>query len=315
MANSSTSHEPGLSDIEARLRLFESLISHTSNGIVITAPDASILFVNASFMAITGYRRDEVLGKNMRILHSGRQSKSFYEGVWTSLTDQGSWSGAIWNRRKDGECYQEWLTINAIKNERQEIEAYVGIFSDISSIRSREHELENLAYVDPLTELPNRLLFRDRLNQALAYARRDSQSIAVLIIDLDGVESINRQYGYLSGDRMLQGIAQRIDSTMGECDTAARLAGDEFAVILSSTVDAEQVAHTAETILSAAAEPLSGDESIPGVAASIGVATFPHDAGQAETLLEQARLAMYAAKRKGGARVQLYGNLHTRIEK
>jgi PAS domain S-box-containing protein len=170
--------KPGLPDRSVRSSVFESVITDTKNGVVITTPDGSILFVNPAFTEITGYTRDHVIGKNMRILQSGRQSKSFYEAMWLSLRTQDNWSGTIWNRRKNGECYQEWLNINAIRDEEQKTVAFVGIFSDISSIKSREHQLERLAYVDPLTELPNQLLFHDRLARALAFARQNDHGVA-----------------------------------------------------------------------------------------------------------------------------------------
>ena len=185
MSNASAAIEPGLPDRDVRLSLFESAVNGTRNGIVITTPDGSILYVNPAFTEITGYSRDHVIGKNMRILQSGRQSQSFYEAMWVSLRSQDSWSGSVWNRRSDGEIYQEWLSINAIRNERQETTAYVGMFSDISSIRSREHQLERMAYIDPLTELPNRLLFRDRLSQTIAFARKSGHGMALLVADLD----------------------------------------------------------------------------------------------------------------------------------
>ena len=178
MSKASVTMDLGLPDRDTRLSLFESAINGTRNGIVITTTDGTVLYVNPAFTEITGYGRDHVIGKNMRILQSGRQSQSFYEGMWLSLRSQDSWSGSVWNRRSDGEVYQEWLSINAIRNEQQETIAYVGMFSDISSIRSREHQLERMAYIDPLTELPNRLLFRDRLSQTIAFARKHHHNMA-----------------------------------------------------------------------------------------------------------------------------------------
>lgn len=302
--------EPGLPNQDVRLNMFASVISETRNGVVITSPDGSILFVNPAFTEITGYARDHVIGKNPRILQSGRQSNSFYEAMWLTLRTHESWSGTIWNRRKNGECYQEWLSINAIHDEQQKTVAYAGIFSDISSIRSREHQLERLAYVDPLTELPNRLLFHDRLDQALTFARRHGHGVTLLIVDLDSVASINEQYGFLFGDRILQAASRRMQSRLGECDCLGRLAGNEFSVVLYRGVDSDRATHAAEQIRTAIARPHEESEPSVSVTASIGIARFPEDAGQAEALLTNARIAMYAAKSDGGNRIRHYADVY-----
>ena len=314
MLNASSSLEPGLPDRDTRLSLFESAITGTRNGVVITTPDGSILYVNPGFTEITGYSRDHVIGNNMRFLQSGRQSQSFYEAMWLSLKTHDNWSGSVWNRRSDGEIYQEWLSIHSIRNERQETIAYVGIFSDISSIRSREHQLERLAYVDPLTELPNRLLFRDRLCQALAFARKNNHGLALMIVDLDGVAAINEQYGRLFGDRVLQSVSRRMHGTLDECDGVGRLAGDEFGVILSCATDKECTMRAVESIRGAIGTPHDDSESPVTMTASIGIARFPEDANQAETLVGLARIAMYAAKRDGGDRSRCYADVSTRNE-
>ncbi len=314
MSNANGTIDPGLPDRDTRLSVFESAITGTRNGVVITTPDGSILYVNPAFSEITGYSRDHILGKNMRVLQSGRQSRSFYEAMWLTLKTQDGWSGSIWNRRKDGEIYQEWLSIHAIRNELQETIAYAGMFSDISSIRSREHQLERLAYIDPLTELPNRLLFRDRLSQTMAFAKKNNHGMALLIADLDDVNAINERYGYLFGDRILQSVSRRMHGTLDECDSVARLAGDEFGVILSCTTDLECTSRAVESIRAALEAPHDDSESSVTMTASIGVARFPEDTDQAETLVELARLAMYVAKRDGGDRSRFYADVHSRIE-
>lgn len=303
--------EAGLPDRSTRLSVFESAIVGTKNGVVITTPDGTILFVNPAFTEITGYSRDHVIDKNMRILQSGRQSKSFYEAMWLSLRTQDCWSGAIWNRRRNGECYQEWLSINAVRNEDHVTVAYVGMFSDISSIKSREHQLERLAYIDPLTELPNQLLFHDRLIQTMAFARRHDNDLALLIVNLDGVNSINEQYGFLFGDRILQKTSRRMRSRLEACDCVSRLSGNEFSLLLYTPGDVPQITRTAEKILTAIAQP--HDESQPPLTAtaSIGIARFPGDADEAEALVTNARVAMYAAKSDGGNRIRHYADLHT----
>ena len=314
MSNASTAIEPGLPDRDVRLSLFESAVNGTRNGIVITTADGSILYVNPAFTEITGYSRDHVIGKNMRILQSGRQSQSFYEAMWVSLRAQDSWSGSVWNRRSDGEIYQEWLSINAIRNESQETIAYAGMFSDISSIRSREHQLERMAYVDPLTELPNRLLFRDRLSQTIAFARKNHHGMALLVIDLDSVGAINERYGRLFGDRILQSVSRRIHGLLDECDGVGRLAGDKFAIIFSDAANMASVERAVESVRAAIGVPFEDTESPINVTASIGAARFPEDTDQAMTLVDLAELAMYAAKRDGGDRWRCYADISTRSD-
>jgi diguanylate cyclase (GGDEF)-like protein/PAS domain S-box-containing protein len=309
MPHSNDSIGLGLPDRETRLSLFESAITGTRNGVVITTPDGAILYVNPAFTEITGYSRDHVIGKNLRILQSGRQSRSFYEAMWLSLRAQDNWSGSIWNRRKDGEIYQEWLSISAMRNEQQETTAYVGMFSDISSIRSREYQLERLAYIDPLTELPNRLLFSDRLHQAMAYARRSDHGMALLILDLDDLSAINNRYGHLQGDRALQSVSRRLFGMLDECDGVGRLAGDEFGVILSRITDMESTLRTVDAIRAAVAQPLDNTQPALSLTASIGIARYPEDADQAVNLVELARLAMHAAKLDGGDRWRLFSDL------
>jgi diguanylate cyclase (GGDEF)-like protein/PAS domain S-box-containing protein len=301
--------EPGLPDRNSRLNVFESAINHTRNGVVITTPDGSILFVNPAFTKITGYNRDHVIGKNMRILQSGRQSKSFYEAMWQSLLIQDSWSGTIWNRRKNGECYQEWLTINAVRNDQQETAVYVGMFSDISSIRSREHQLEQLAYVDPLTELPNQLLFHDRLAQALAFARQNDHVVSLMVVDVDRIAAINEQYGFLFGDRILQSVSRRMELTLGDCDCVGRLADDEFSVMLYGADGGTRAATAAERIRAAIAKPHEAWQPSVTITVSIGVARFPEDAEKADALVTNARVAMYAAKGDGGNRIRHYAEM------
>ena len=314
MSKASVTMDLGLPDRDTRLSLFESAINGTRNGIVITTTDGTVLYVNPAFTEITGYSRDHVIGKNMRILQSGRQSQSFYEGMWLSLRSQDSWSGSVWNRRSDGEVYQEWLSINAIRNEQQETIAYVGMFSDISSIRSREHQLERMAYIDPLTELPNRLLFRDRLSQTIAFARKHHHDMALLVVDLDSVGAINEQHGRLFGDRVLQSVSRRIHGSMDECDCVGRLAGDEFGIILSSAIDAASTAGAVEKVRAAIVAPNDDSEPPVIITASIGIARFPDDADQAAALVDCAQLAMYAAKRDGGNRSRYYADVSARLD-
>lgn len=296
--------EPGLPDRDARLDIFESIIAGTQNGVVVTTPDGHAVYVNPAFTEITGYSRDHVIGKNMRLLQSGRQGQSFYEAMWQTLLTEGRWAGTIWNRRRDGEVYQEWLTVTAIRNESQETVAYVGVFSDISSIASREHLLERMAYFDPLTELPNQLLFHDRLTQALCFARQIGEGVSVVVLNLDGLGAINENYGFLAGDRVLQRTSREMLSGLGERDCLGRLGGDEFSAMLIG--DGERTVRGAEAIRTTIAGARDDSEPPITVTASIGIARFPDHAEDADTLLAHAREAMYAAKRDGGNRISYY---------
>ena len=231
--------------------------------------------------------------------------EDFAEAMWQTLRKEGAWSGAIWNRRRDGEVYQEWLSVSAIRDEDHRVVAYVGIFSDISSIASREHQLERMAYFDPLTELPNQLLFHDRLTQALGFARRLGDALSVAVLNLDRISTVNEQYGYLAGDRILQEMSRCVLSELGERDSVGRIGGDEFSLVMFG--GRERASRTAEGIRAALARP--GSESEPPVTITASIARFPGDADDAGTLLAHARAAMYAAKEEGGNRIRYYADV------
>ena len=210
------------------LELLESLPCAT----IITSPAGQILAVNASFTAVTGYRSDEVVGQNPRILSSGRHGEAFYQRFYQALERHGRWQGEIWNRRKNGETYPEWLSVNVIRDSAGKAQYYLAAFVDISGAKSEQARLRYLAYHDPLTGLPNRALFQDRLGQVLARVRRHPSLFALLYVDLDNFKDINDETGHAIGDEVLQGFASRAERCVRADDTVARLGGDEFAVIL-----------------------------------------------------------------------------------
>lgn len=304
--------EPGLPDRDVRLGVFESIVTDTKNGVVITTPDGQAVFVNPAFTEITGYSRDHVIGKNMRLLQSGRQSQAFYDAMWQSLRREGHWSGTIWNRRRDGEVYQEWLTVNAIRDEEQRTVAYVGVFSDISSIASREHLLERMAYFDPLTELPNQLLFHDRLAQAIGFSREADGGLSVLVVNLDRISTVNERYGFLAGDRILQKLSRTMQSGLAELDCVGRLGGDEFSVMVVG--GRNRAERAAEAVRATIARSHEETEPRINVTASIGVACFPEDAHEAGTLVAHARIAMSDAKGDGGNRIRYYDEVRQRTQ-
>ncbi len=280
------------------------LIECMRESVLLTDVDGTIRMVNAAFCRVTGYKPEEVLGKNPRILQSGWQDPPFYRALWKALGATGHWEGEIWNRRKDGEIYPEWLSIGALRNPDGEVVYYVGVFTDITGRKLSEEHLAHMAYYDLLTGLPNRLLFRDRLGQALAQAQRQETKVAVLFLDLDGFKPLNDAHGHAFGDHVLFRTAQRLSECLRKSDTLARVGGDEFIILLGGAT-AESAAGMAQAILGSLARPLAVDGKDVRVGASIGVALYPDDNLDVENLIRLADAAMYRAKAAGGNAVAL----------
>jgi diguanylate cyclase (GGDEF)-like protein/PAS domain S-box-containing protein len=255
--------------------------------------------VNAAFVAITGYVPQEVIGLNPRLLKSAHHDVDFYRRMWRSILDSGQWEGEIWNRRKDGEVYPQWTNINAVKNERGKTTHFVSVFRDISVIKQAEHRLQYLATHDALTDLPNRILFQDRLDHSLAQAHRRGGQMAVMFLDLDRFKVINDTLGHPTGDQVLREVAGRLAACMRDSDTVARIGGDEFTVLLENISQAQEVIPVATKLLEAVSQPLrfGGQEFI--LACSIGISLYPEDGKDASTLLKHADRALYRAKRDG----------------
>lgn len=291
---------------ETRLKLAASVFTHAQEGIMITDPHGTIVDVNETFTRITGYSRAEALQHNARILSSGRQGPEFYAALWRDLSLKGHWQGEIWNRRKDGTLYAEMLNIAAVRNEAGQICHYVALFSDITTIKEHQSQLERIAHYDALTGMPNRVLLADRLQQAIARTRRDSKLMALVYLDLDGFKEVNDTHGHETGDELLIAISQRLKDTLRAGDTLARLGGDEFVVVLTDLDGMEECKLVLERLLRAAAASIP----IKGVAlqlsASLGVTLFPHDGSDADTLLRHADQAMYQAKQGGKNRYHLF---------
>jgi diguanylate cyclase (GGDEF)-like protein/PAS domain S-box-containing protein len=285
---------------EEKLQLAASVFSYAREGILITAADGTIVDVNDTFTRITGYSRDEVLGRNPRLLSSGLHNQEFFAAMWCDLVEKGHWYGEIWNRRKEGEVYAEMLTISAVPNAQGQIEKYLGLFSDITALKEHERQLEHIAHYDVLTGLPNRALLADRLQQAMAQAQRRGQCVAVAMLDLDDFKAINDRYGHGAGDQLLITVTARMKQTLREGDTLARLGGDEFVAVLLDLADVEASMPMLTRLLDAAAQPMGiGDLSLQ-VSVSIGITFYPQ-AGEidADQLLRQADQAMYQAKLAG----------------
>lgn len=291
---------------EDNLRITASVFGISQEAIVITDADNNIIDVNPAFTRITGYTREEVMGKNPRILSSGRQSKDFYESMWSTINNEGMWRGEIWNRRRSGATYPEMLSISILRDNNRKVLRHVAVFSDISNIKEHEAELVRVAHFDALTSIPNRMLLADRMKQAIAQTSRDQCMMAVCYLDLDVFKPINDQYGHQAGDEVLIEISKRIGNTIRGGDTVARLGGDEFVVLLLGLAKGEECVATLDRLLAAIAKPISVSNMTVSVSASIGVSIYPLDDQDPDTLLRHADQAMYEAKQTGKNRYHIY---------
>jgi len=263
---------------------------------MITDAGARIVYVNRSFTRITGFTLKEVSGKTPRILHSGRQTATFYAHLWKCLKATGRWQGEIWNRRRNGEIYPEWLSISAVRNRAGKLENYLAIFSDITLRKREQQELYDLATHDALTGLPNRFLFSERFRHAMVRAKRASHLVGLLYLDLDRFKPVNDLLGHQCGDMLLQTVAKRLKRSVREEDMIARLGGDEFAVILEHLSRPRDAAATARKLLHALDRPFLLQGHQARITASIGISVYPFDGDDVETLIKRADGAMYRAK-------------------
>ncbi|KAA0976656.1 phosphodiesterase DibA [Pseudomonas sp. ANT_H12B] len=289
-----------------RLRQAAAVFDCTREGVLVTDNQGLIVHVNRAFMAITGYQSEEVLGQRPSLFKSGHHPPAFYQAMFASLNSTGEWSGEIWNRRKSGEIYPQWQTIRIIDDEMGRRSHYVAVFSDISAIKNSEHELTHLAHYDPLTDLPNRLLFTDRTEQALASAQIHKRGCALLMIDLDHFKMINDSLGHSIGDQLLKGVAERLKAMFGPGITLARLGGDEFAVLAESCPQLVHAAALAQRIIDGLKEPFQIDGHQLFVNVSVGISLFPGDALSAEQLLRNSDSALFKAKSAGRNGYALY---------
>ncbi len=290
----------------ADLKLAAQVFENASESIVITDADATILDVNDAFTGMSGFTREEALGKTPRINKSDRHEPAFYEAMWKALLEKGRWTGEIWDRRKNGEVYPKWLNINSVKNQKGETTHYIGISSDITNLKRSEERLEKLAYFDALTGLPNRFLFLDRLNQEIQAARRHQKKVALFFIDLDRFKHINDTLGHAAGDQLLVEIAKRVKGCLRRTDTLARLGGDEFTIILTDVEQEEGIGGVAAHVIHEVKKPVRLGENETFVGASIGISLFPDDGQTIEVLTKNADLAMYKAKEASGDTYQFF---------
>ena len=308
-----------ISDISARKRANEQLriaavAFESHEGMMVTDAQGVIIRVNRAFTEVTGYASDEAVGRTPALLRSERQDKDFYVAMWASLKKDGFWQGEIWNRRKNGEIFPEWLTISSVSGEDGEVDNYVASFSDITERKEAEAYIRNLAFFDPLTQLPNRRLFFDRLGHALARSARSSEHGALMLLDLDYFKKLNDTQGHDVGDQLLVGVAGRLQACLREGDTVARLGGDEFVLLLEGLPeDEETAAAVAETVAAKVREQLGQPFRLEGMvrsdyrsSSSIGVCLFSAHGEGAETLLKHADIALYQAKEAGRNTVRFF---------
>lgn len=292
--------------VEIELRRAATVFNNTDEGIVVTNAEADIILVNNSFTDITGYEPEEVIGKNPRIMQSGRHDVAFFKVMWGALKKNGQWRGEIWNRRKNGDIYPAWENINIVKDEQGRITNFVSIFSDISVLKESEERLAHLAHHDTLTNLPNRLRFIANLEQALVSAKRHKHKVALMFLDLDRFKYINDTLGHNVGDQLLKTIAGRLKSCVRDEDTVARLGGDEFTIVLAEVTHAEDAGLIADKIVKAVHKPVTASGETINTSASVGISIFPDDAVECEGMMKAADTAMYHAKAMGKNSFQFF---------
>jgi diguanylate cyclase (GGDEF)-like protein/PAS domain S-box-containing protein len=292
---------------ERKLHLADMVFQKTQEGIAITDAQRNILLSNPAFSVITEYNAEELLGVDIRSLYAEDKNSAVIREKQQSLKDAGLWQGALWKRRKSGEVYREWVVINAIYNEAGEIVQYIDISLDVSRIDHVETHMEYLAHHDALTDLPNRLLLHSRLEHTLELAKRNNEKCALMFMDLDSFKFINDTYGHAAGDEMLKIVSQRMKAKVRDTDTLARLAGDEFVIILSAVHHKNDITAMAKAIVDNMSEPCTlSDGTIIKTGVSIGISIYPDDGLQADVLLDFGDKALYRAKKDGRGRWKFF---------
>ena len=294
---------------EEQLLLTRQVFDSTEQAMVVTDADVRIISVNAAFTRLTGYSVAEALGQNPRILQSGRHGPAFYAQMWATLSRDGNWHGDIWDRRKDGSFYPKFLSISAIRNQNGEITNYCGIIHDISERKRIEEDLDRLAHYDPLTGIPNRALFFERIGTATANALRTGSEVAILFVDMDRFKAVNDTLGHHAGDQLLRQVAERIGECLRGDDTVARLGGDEFGVLLPDVRDRRNAARVAEKIIERLCAPFLIEGVNCEVSPSIGISLYPSDHHDPEFLLQLADRAMYQVKTAGRGSYRFFEDL------
>ncbi|VXA94570.1 EAL domain-containing protein [Massilia sp. 9I] len=291
---------------EEKLRLSATVLEHIADGVMVLDVAGRIVATNPAFTQITGYTEREALGQQSSLTRASRHDDAFYQQLWGDLAATGFWRGETWQTRKNGEVYLEWLTASAVRNDDDEVTHYVCVFSDITKVKESQDKLDHLAHHDPLTALPNRLLFHDRLQHAMARAGREDQQLAVLFIDLDRFKNVNDTLGHHVGDELLKQVAGALGRCLREGDTLARLGGDEFIVLLEDIDGAFGAIQVAEKLMHLFEQPLTVAGHELFVTGSVGISLFPQDAQDLNMLVRNADVAMYQAKARGRNGYQFY---------
>lgn len=300
---------------EKELKLAASVMANTLDGVFICDANKNIIDINPAFIKITGYSHEDVIGKNPRILSSGRHNAEFYASMWSLIDSVGYWQGEIWNQRKDGSLYAALSNVSIVHDENGKVGHYINVFSDITQLKTHQKNLESLVHYDPLTQLPNRVLLQDRLEVAMAKTTRENKMLVVCFMDLDGFKAVNDTYGHKAGDELLKVIATRLEENIRKGDTAARLGGDEFVMLLTSIDSIEQYEKAASRILRAVENPILLSNSNVYVTGSMGITVYPQDDSEAEQLMRHADHAMYQAKQAGRNRFVVYDPLTDALAK
>jgi diguanylate cyclase (GGDEF)-like protein/PAS domain S-box-containing protein len=294
---------------EHHTRISAAVFQHASEAIFITNANNVIEEVNPAFTEITGYSTEDAIGKTPAMFKSGRHGAEFYQTMWQSISDTGSWQGEVWNQRKNGQIYPEYLAISAVKDHQNNVIQHIALFSDMSKHKQYEQDIWHQANYDALTKLPNRNLLSNRLEHELGLMQRQDNQLAVLFIDLDRFKYVNDTFGHSYGDELIISIAGRLSNCIRKSDTIARLGGDEFIILLPNLTQLSDLERLATKILVESSTPVAlsnGHQAT--VTASIGVSVYPDDAGDAESLLKNADTAMYRAKELGKNRFCFYTN-------
>lgn len=295
---------------ERHLKRAASVFHNSGEGIVITDRDRFIIDVNEAFCEITGYQVEELIGKKTSILRSNRHDDAFYNSLNNALNTLGKWRGEIWNRKKDGEVYAEYLRIDSTRDNNGKIENYIGIVSDITEEKMQEEQLHRMANYDPLTNLANRRMFTQMAEQILHLTQRKGLKAVVAFIDLDGFKEINDHHGHAIGDRVLKKVAMRLEQQMRKSDFIGRIGGDEFVALLADIKTFNDADQMLERVLASLKEPIHIDSMTVSVGASIGATFYPDDNDEIEMLIRHADTAMYQAKAQGRNRIVYFDPLH-----
>ncbi|MFP3977563.1 diguanylate cyclase domain-containing protein [Marinobacter sp. KMM 10035] len=295
-----------LKEVEAKLKLAACVFESMPDGVLITDIHGTILSVNPGFIEITGYAEEDAVGQTPRILQSKQHDQAFYAAMWETIKADGRWHGEIWNRRKDGELYLQRMTISMVPDESGEPVRYVSVFSDITTLWRKDEHIKHLAFHDALTDLPNRTLLMDRIDQKLLSAERDKTHFALMFLDLDGFKLVNDQLGHHVGDDLLKDVAGKLLTLVRRSDTVARVGGDEFIFILNCPQQEGEICDVANRIVSSINEPIMVHGKAFQIGVSIGISMYPADGDTAVELIRNADTAMYAAKSMGRNNIRFF---------